>query len=131
MPIVTAEYRVLVCGSRRWADKAKLWRVLDFVNRERRITTIIHGGARGADTLAGEWAKWQEIEQVVYLALWKKNGGAAGPIRNAQMIAEGGPDVCVAFRRFGRSRGTDDMIRKAINASIDVHVIAEELISDE
>jgi hypothetical protein len=63
---------------------------------------IIHGGAKGADTLADQWAitNWVKIEE--YKPNWEKHGKAAGPIRNKQMLDEGKPDLVIALRkRYG------------------------------
>jgi hypothetical protein len=75
------------------------------------ITCIIHGGARGADHMAGLWARKHDINMKQYPADWDKHGNAAGPIRNAQMLAEGFPDICVAFPG-GRSCTTARLIRQ-------------------
>ena len=50
--------RVLACGGRDFADRKFLEEVLDDLNARRGpFEVLIHGGARGADTLAGLWAK--------------------------------------------------------------------------
>jgi hypothetical protein len=59
--------------------------------------TIIHGAARGADTLAGLFAKMFGTKVEAYPADWDTHGKAAGPIRNQQMLDEGKPDLVVAF----------------------------------
>lgn len=45
--------RVLVCGSRHFSDR----KLLDATLAELDITTLIEGHARGADTLAREYAE--------------------------------------------------------------------------
>ena len=68
---------------------------------------VVHGGARGADTYAGEWADEREgIVVEVYPADWNTHGKAAGPIRNRQ-VAETRPDFAVFF---GKGTGTKDAI---------------------
>ena len=75
--------------------------------------TIIHGGASGADNLAGEAAKELGFEVEVYPADWKTYGKSAGPIRNRQMINQR-PDLVWAFHDNLRdSKGTKDMVRVA------------------
>lgn len=115
--------RVLVCGSRHFNDYYKLCNEMDSLNLdEHQPITIIEGGARGADTLAGKYAEECGWELEVYPADWKTYGRRAGPIRNSQMLKEGKPDLVVAFRA-PNSRGTQNMINQAEKAGIPVKVI--------
>ena len=61
----------LVCGGRSFEDRALLYARLDYYNAALSITKIIHGGARGADTLAGEWAADRGIAVQVFPADWE------------------------------------------------------------
>ena len=98
--------RILVCGRRDYDNQVRLWYVLDYY----RPAVVIHGAARGADTLAGEWAKARGVPVQEFPADWKRYGNAAGPIRNQQMLREGKPDVVIAFPG---GRGTANMIEQA------------------
>lgn len=109
--------RVLVCGGRNFEDRAMLWRVLDELHQQHPFRVVIHGAAPGADTLAEHWAQANKIPVYRCHAHWKTYGHAAGPIRNAKMLAKGKPDLVVAFP--GAS-GTKDMIRKALAAKVAV-----------
>ena len=115
--------RVLVCGGRDFNDALTLGSWLGGIHKDHGITTIIHGGARGADTMAGEFAKWKGIPVEVFPADWNGDGKAAGPIRNSRMLKEGLPDLVVAF---DGGRGTADMIAKARKAGVRVQ-IAEKI----
>ena len=110
--------KVLVCGSRHFEDEGLLRSVLDKIECD----TIIHGMARGADRLGGEYGKSHGKHVLEYPALWNTYGRRAGPIRNAQMLEEGQPDLVVAFRGLN-SRGTQDMINKARKAGVPVEII--------
>lgn len=62
---------------------------------------MVHGGARGADTLAHVWATDRKITDEgglvkVYPANWKRDRKAAGPIRNKLMLTNEHPHVIVA-----------------------------------
>jgi hypothetical protein len=47
--------KLLVCGGRDFEDAETLTRSLDEIDNDRSpITEVIHGAARGADSLAGE-----------------------------------------------------------------------------
>jgi YspA, cpYpsA-related SLOG family len=117
--------RVLICGGRTYNNIAKMLIALSDLDEklygDDYIEIIIHGGANGADTIAGDIAKKRFIPVKVYPADWKKHGKAAGSIRNQQMLDEGKPDIVLAFPD-PKSKGTWDMIRKANNAGIEVRV---------
>ena len=120
--------RVLVCGGREYLNRKKVWEILDQLNDDSTfiygcpgaIHLLITGGASGADTLAEEWAVENGVAIKTFKADWVKNKRSAGPIRNAQMIVEGKPDLVVVFPG---GRGTEDMMNKAISANIDTFVV--------
>lgn len=103
------EITIIVCGGRNYDDKETLFAALDHLHKNRPIGTLIHGAASGADTLACQWANSRNVFSVGCMADWKRNGKAAGPIRNAIMLTWN-PDGVVAFP--GGS-GTADMKRQA------------------
>ncbi len=109
--------RVLVCGGRDFTDTAFAYRVLDRLHKERGIDTIVEGDARGADRIAGYWARKNRITDLKFPADWKRDGNAAGPIRNQQMLDEGKPDLVVAFPG---GRGTADMVARARKAGVPI-----------
>lgn len=81
----------------------------------------------GADTLAHEWAVANGIQTCVHPAQWKTHGKRAGPIRNQEMLDYHPEiDLCVALvdKPLAQSRGTADMVRRAIRSQIH-HVVAE------
>ena len=123
--------RVLVCGGRKFSDRELLYKVLNIIHNGIKggITTIIHGGASGADSIAGEWSvDVLKKEAEVYLANWNLHKTAAGPIRNRKMLKEGKPDIVVAFP--GGS-GTSDMIKIAAAAGVKVFDIEKKLVHNE
>jgi YspA, cpYpsA-related SLOG family len=109
--------KVLVCGGRDFEDWSLLSAEMTRVQGEHKIEAIIHGGARGADAMAGEFANTNNIREMMFEADWEKHGRKAGPMRNQQMIDEGKPDLVVAFPG---GRGTADMVRRARMAGIKV-----------
>lgn len=117
--------RVLVCGSRDWTDRNAIWCVLNGYRADGLPMTVIHGSARGADSIAGYWATVNGVDFQQFMADWKQHGKAAGPIRNAQMLANGEPDVVWAFvtKPLERSRGTADMVSRAVKAGIPAYVV--------
>lgn len=111
--------RVLVCGGRDYSDKMALWYILDSLGPPE-VSVIISGMARGADAFAAEWAARFGFPLLKFPANWDRDGKAAGPIRNQQMIDEGRPDMVIAFPG---GRGTADMVRRAKAAGIPVKEI--------
>lgn len=116
--------RILVCGSRDWTDRKTIYRNVNMPFPE--PVTVIHGACRGADWIAGDVARELGYFIEEYPADWKKHGRAAGPIRNAQMLREGKPDMVIAFHNdIDNSKGTKDMVKRARAAGIKVIIISK------
>lgn len=113
--------RVLICGSRTFAEGEPIRMLLAGLERS---ATVIHGAAKGADSLADQFARLGGFTVEKYPARWTVDGKAAGPIRNQRMLDEGKPDVVWAFvdRPLVESKGTADMVRRAKKAGIPVFV---------
>jgi hypothetical protein len=86
---------------------------------------VVHGAAAGADTHAGGIARSMALQVEEFPADWDKHGKKAGPIRNREMLATK-PDLVIACRMMGVSRGTDDMIAIAVAAGVPVRIIYED-----
>jgi hypothetical protein len=116
------KYRALVCGGREYSNQAKMFRLLDVLKECEPNLLIIHGGAKGADSLGGQWALDRGVEVLVFPADWDQYGRGAGFIRNAQMLKEGKPNLVVAF---SGGRGTEHMIQSSEKAGVEVVVVRE------
>jgi hypothetical protein len=129
--------RILVTGSRTWRDATTIAHALDAATSEFDGTpTLIHGTARGADTIAAAHAARRGWRIEPHPADWSTCGpdcrpdhwrtrsdGAlycptAGHRRNAAMVAAGA-DVCLAFIR-NASPGATACARLADRAGIAV-----------
>lgn len=84
------------------------------------ISTLIEGGATGADAIAREWAECHpEVEHVRVDADWERHGKAAGPTRNVIMLRVHKPDLVLAFHKdLHRSKGTRDMVIRALKDGV-------------
>ena len=51
---------VICCGGRTYANRARVFAVLDAIHAETPISSASHGVASGADALAEEWAEGHE-----------------------------------------------------------------------
>jgi predicted Rossmann-fold nucleotide-binding protein len=113
--------KVLVCGGKNFNDDDWLFEVLNLINDtynlHNKITKIIHGGAKGADSLAGLFARANNIPVDVYKADWKTFPINGGIIRNQLMLEDSKPDLVVAFPG---GRGTANMVKIAKDAGVKV-----------
>ena len=112
---------IVVTGSRNLGDGSLVMEALvDLAARTVHDDTplVIHGAARGADTLAGVVANRLGWNVLPMPAQWGKHGRQAGPVRNAHMA-----DVAAALRECGYtvrglafpapdSKGTRDMMSR-------------------
>lgn len=108
---------VLVCGGRTYTNKEKVYEVLSYIHKDKNITVLIHGAAKGADSIAGYWARENSIKEKQCPALWNTYGKAAGIIRNQKMLDDNKVDLVVAFPG---GKGTADMSQRAKKANIEV-----------
>jgi hypothetical protein len=112
--------RVLVCGSRDWTHAAAVYYELNKLHRELGFDVVIEGDARGIDRIAGYWARRKRLDNLKFPADWERDGRGAGPIRNAKMLAEGKPDLVIAFPG---GRGTANMLSQAEKAGVPVRQV--------
>jgi nucleoside 2-deoxyribosyltransferase len=90
--------KVAVIGSREFNDRKLLYDTL--TRNYDRIKLVISGGARGADTLAVNWASDYGVPYLVFPALWHnpftgEHDKGAGFRRNRQIIEQ--CDIVLAF----------------------------------
>lgn len=117
--------RLAVVGSRNFTDKSRLFMELNELRKFYKITLIVSGGAKGADTFAENYAKEYGIKKLVLEADWtdmsepcrrklnssgKEYNALAGFKRNSEIVEN--CDALVAFWD-GTSPGTRDIIDKA------------------
>lgn len=110
--------KTIVAGSRDFAEYDLLALHLD--QSPWRITEVVSGKARGADSLGEEWAAHNDIPVSSFPADWNKYGKSAGYIRNSAMADEAG--ALVAFWD-GKSKGTKHMIDLALGKRLYVYVV--------
>ena len=108
--------KVAVIGSRSFNNYELLSSHLNVSE----ITEIVSGGAKGADSLAEEFASQHNIPIRIFKAEWDKHGSSAGPLRNQEIIHYS--DLIIAFWNL-KSPGTKDSINKALIANKSIIII--------
>ena len=110
--------QILVCGGRNFDDYDAVYDELAFFYNHTTISKVIHGGAKGADTMADLVATYLGIPIRVFSAEWNKYGKGAGHIRNKQMLDElNEGDLVIAFKG---GKGTANMVKIAKEAGFTV-----------
>ena len=102
--------RLAIIGSRDFNDYELLENEVNKLRkRHKNINIIVSGGARGADTLAEQYADNHNLKKQIYHAEWNIYGKRAGYIRN-QVIWDN-CDIIICFWD-GKSPGTKHSVDK-------------------
>lgn len=123
------QIRILITGSRTWTDKvtvANAIREAWLVAGRPYGVTVVHGGARGADYIAGIYAQRLGFRVEVHEADWENFGKSAGHIRNQAMVSKGA-DVCLAFIK-NESKGATSCAELAKKSGIPTVIFREDTI---
>jgi hypothetical protein len=114
--------KVLVTGSREFDDPYTMTTAISAEFDEERHLILIHGDARGADSLADYLGRESKYITVVKVpADWRNlPKWEAGPLRNKHML-DLGPDVVLAFFKDGaKNSGTKNCVKQARERGIPV-----------
>jgi hypothetical protein len=111
--------RYLFFGSRSWDEATPIRERLAALPQG---ATVVTGGARGADRIAGQIARRMGLRVEVHPAHWDEEGKAAGFRRNERMAALPNLRAAYGFRVPGTSNGTDHMARLCRQAGIPTSV---------
>src|SRR5690554_4793856 len=117
------EYKLIVAGGRDYWDYERMHAVLFDVAEQAGHDTaisIVSGMARGADRVAYEIAKAENIKCYEFPADWNQYGKRAGYLRNTQMAEFA--DGLLAFWNKS-SRGTAHMIQCMERLGKPVHIV--------
>jgi hypothetical protein len=112
---------ILGCGDREWTQYEPVQKEL--LNYLGKNVLVVHGDARGADTIVGEVASQLDFDVLAIPADWQTYGRSAGPIRN-QVMLDQQPDIVLAFHDdIENSKGTKDMVKRAKAVGVECKVI--------
>lgn len=104
---------LLVCGGRRFAARRAAFDALDRMARRMVIERVRHGAAKGADSIADEWALDRGHLVESFPADWSQ-GRSAGFERNRRMAhTDPRPVACVAFPGGAGTASMADLCRYA------------------
>ena len=109
--------KTIIAGSRACTNPAHLELALEKCGWT--PTSVISGGAKGADTLGENWARENQIPLQIIPADWNAFGKAAGHIRNSEM-AQKAEALIVLWD--GRSPGTRNMIETAKKRGLQTYI---------
>lgn len=115
--------KLIVAGTRTFNNKELLFQTLDDIRKTLKVTEIVSGCAKGADSLGELYAETRNIPIKKFPADWEHHGRKAGPMRNRQMAEYG--DALVIFWN-GKSSGTRNMWQIAEYMGLDVMVVTYE-----
>ena len=118
--------KLAIVGSRTFSDYSLLVETLKthyFEESGLAFNEIVSGGARGADSLAAEFAKVNNIKLTIFWPDWDKFGKSAGFKRNVQIVDYA--DEVLAFS-VDNSKGTGYSIELARKQNKVVRVIEIE-----
>lgn len=108
-------HRVLCFGGRQYTDAQRVdaclnhfWTLISGAP-----FMVIHGGARGADTLCGEWARRRGLPVARVDANWDAHGKAAGSLRNTWMLEYLQPTYAIGFPGGPGSRNMAAQLKAA------------------
>ena len=113
---------IAIVGGRDFSDYTLLKEsLLAYISIYRVPDNIVSGGAKGADTLATQFATEMGIPLLVFKPDYQKYGRGATLIRNTQIIKNA--EVVFAFWD-GESKGTKDSITKAKKLQKELYIIS-------
>ena len=112
--------RVIIAGSRNFADYHLLKTSCDSILKEISVSEIVSGTSYGADRLGERYASEKGYSLKQFPADWGRYGKKAGYLRNDEMASYA--DILIAFWD-GASKGTALMIECAARKGLTIHKI--------
>ena len=115
---------IAITGYRKFTKYEKFEKELnDFINKNSiKISKMVFGDCKGTDLLAYNYCEKYHIPFQMYYADWKRQGKAAGPLRNIEMINSEKPDFLIAFLN-SESKGTKQCVEYAKTKGINTYIV--------
>ena len=117
---------LIIAGGRDFDNWPLLCESLDHILKKTPMSTItiFCGMAKGADNMGMLYATMNYIPVRRFPADWDTHGKKAGILRNQEMIDAGATHLVAFWDQ--KSKGTADMIKRAIKAGLAVRVVKYE-----
>jgi ABC-type sugar transport system substrate-binding protein len=118
--------RVIISGDRNWTCHDLARRVIARLVARHGEVDIVQGAADGVDFAFVEAAYDAGCGVCSFPADWDRHGKKAGPLRNQEMVDSGADFAIAVHRSLAWSRGTKDLVTRALAAGIPVYLIDRE-----
>jgi YspA, cpYpsA-related SLOG family len=113
-PLPPPPWKTIIAGGRDYQSNADDYDRLDLPKDK--ISEVVSGGARGADTRGERWALSHKIPFRRFVPDWWGKGKAAGFLRNTEMAKYA--EACVLFPG---GRGTAQMYKEACHHGLRIY----------
>lgn len=119
---------IVVTGGRKFKGVSVVESILGLLHQQNRLLVVAHGGARGADTFAGEWARTNRVTEAALPVDAKLDGPwpKAGARRNTRLLnteihrAMAMLEPLPLVVRFDGGTGTADCAKQALELGLSV-----------
>ena len=108
---------IAFAGGKDYNDIDAIHRILDMAHAKHADMILVHGGAKGAETIAAAWADSKGVNQIVSQPDWKRHAKAAPFRRNDEMLKL----LPIGLIATPGSGITDNLVDKAREMGIPVH----------
>ena len=107
--------KLLITGSRQFTDYEALELAIETIEKERRasVKLILHGGAKGADTLAERYAETQSIPTTILRPDYAKHFAKVAPLKRNEELVRMADAVLALYGEQGKRGGTYFTAQKA------------------
>lgn len=121
--------KLIIAGSRTITDRSAVadavgaspWRLESApIDWSFIVDEVVHGGADGVDTIAGEMASHSDVDVTVFEPDYDAYSGQAAPIIRNEEMAEYGDALLAVWD--GKSSGTRNMIEQALDRGLETYV---------
>jgi hypothetical protein len=116
----TIDLTLGITGGREFSDSNLTVYILNQVKRALPVRKFIHGNAKGADSLGKHWAMNNRLTVQSLPARWIKDGNAAGPLRNTELLHRLLDEPSAALVVMPGGDGTGDMHSKSVDAGLSI-----------
>lgn len=115
--------KTIIAGSRSIQSREQVFEVIqEAMNNGFKIDQVVSGAAEGVDSIGEEWAEQNDvgIQRFPYEEYLDENRPKVAPLVRNRKMAEYADQAIIIWD--GKSKGTEDMISKAEDEDLDIHI---------